>query len=371
MDETKQPEAAQPVQGNHRRNIRALIVFAILAVIGAVVAFFYIQYKSTHISTDDAFVEGHVHVIASKVYGTVKVVYVDDNQAVKKGDLLLDIDPVDYDAKMNEASSRVSAEKAKSVENDARAEAARRQVAEAKAAVETARANLDLQGANLVQAEIDIKRAENLFRSDAMSRERYEKTMTGYKVVLAQVKAAGEQLRQAEAALETQQALVRQAEAARIFQRSTVAEKQAVLKTAELNYGYTKLFAPSDGYVTRKSVEPGNQIQTGQALMAVVPLDDVWLVANYKETQLEKVKIGQKVEIGVDSYPGKKFRGKVDSIMAGTGSTFSLFPPENATGNYVKVVQRVPVKILLDKGTDPGHILRIGMSVVPTILVKD
>ncbi len=371
MDETKQSEAAQPAQASHKRNIKALIVFAILAVIGAVIAYFYIQYKSTHIGTDDAFVEGHIHVIASKVYGTVKAVYVDDNQAVKKGDLLLDIDPADYGAKMNEAFSRVNAEEAKIAETEARAEAARKQVTEAQAAVETARANLDLQEANLKQAEIDIKRAENLYRSDAMSKEKYEKTVTGYKVVVAQVKASGEQLRQAEAALQTQRALVRQAEAAKISQRSTVAEKQAVLKTAELNYGYTKVFAPSDGYVTRKSVESGNQIQAGQALMAVVPLGDVWLVANYKETQLEKVKIGQKVEIMVDTYPGKKFRGKVESIMAGTGSTFSLFPPENATGNYVKVVQRVPVKIVLDKGTDPDHILRVGMSVVPTILVKD
>ncbi|MCL4476877.1 MAG: HlyD family secretion protein [Nitrospirae bacterium] len=368
MDEIKQPEAKQ--SNNHRRNVIALGVFVVIAVIGAIAVFFYIQYKNTHIATDDAFVEGRIHVIASKVYGTVKAVYVNDNQPVKRGDLLLNIDPVDYDVKMNEASSRVNAETAKIVEINARVEAAKKQVLEAKAAVETARANLDLQEANLRQAEIDIKRAENLYRNDALSRERYEKTMTGHKVVLAQVKAAGEQLKQAEAALETQKAFVRQAEAARTAQRSSVAEKQAVLKTAELNYGYTKLYAPSDGYVTKKSVEVGNQIQAGQALMAVVPLDDVWLIANYKETQLEKVKAGQKVEIKVDSYPGKKFRGKVDSIMAGTGSTFSLFPPENATGNYVKVVQRVPVKILLEKGTDPDHVLRVGMSVVPTILVE-
>ena len=366
MDEIK-----QPARNNHRRNVIALGVFAVIAVIGAIAVFFYIQYKNTHIATDDAFVEGRIHVIASKVHGTVKAVYVNDNQPVKRGDLLLNIDPVDYDVKMNEASSRVNAETAKIVEINARVEAAKKQVLEAKAAVETARANLDLQEANLRQAEIDIKRAENLYRNDALSRERYEKTMTGHRVVLAQVKAAGEQLKQAEAALETQKAFVRQAEAARTAQRSSVAEKQAVLKTAELNYGYTKLYAPSAGYVTKKSVEVGNQIQAGQALMAVVPLGDVWLVANYKETQLEKVKAGQKVEIKVDSYPGKKFRGKVDSIMAGTGSTFSLFPPENATGNYVKVVQRVPVKILLEKGTDPDHVLRVGMSVVPTIIVKD
>ncbi len=320
MEEIKQPV------NNHRRNFIALGVFAVLAVIGAVAVLFYIQYKNTHISTDDAFVEGRIHVIASKVYGTVKAVHVKDNQPVKKGDLLLEIDPADYDAKVNEAASGLNAETAKIGENEARVEASRRRVSEAKAAVEAAKANLELQEVNLGQAEMDRKRAENLYRYDALSKERYEKTMTGYNVSRAQVKTAGEQLKQAETALETQKALVRQAEAARTSRVSSAAQKKTVLRTAELNYGYTKLYAPSDGYVTKKSVEVGNQIQAGQALMAVVPLDDVWLAANYKETQLEKVRTGQKVEIKVDSYPGKKFRGKVDSIMAGTGSTFSLFP---------------------------------------------
>jgi membrane fusion protein (multidrug efflux system) len=135
--------------------------------------------------------------------------------------------------------------------------------------------------------------------------------------------------------------------------------------------GYTKIYAPSVGYITKKNVEVGNQVQGGQPLMAIVPLKDVWIVANYKETQLTKVKSGQKVQIKVDMYPGKTFSGTVDSIMAGTGSVFSLFPPENATGNYVKVVQRIPVKIILEKATDPGHILRVGMSVQPTIAVRE
>ncbi len=371
MEEVKQPEAAQPARSNHRRNIAAVIIFAVLAAVGAITVFFYIQYKNTHISTDDAFVDGHVHVIASKVYGTVKAVHVDDNQLVKKGDLLVEIDPADYDTRVNEASSGLKAERAKVREMDARTEAARKQVSEAAAAVEASRANLELQQANRAQAEIDIRRAENLFGKDAISKERYEKTMTGYKVSVAQVKAADEQLKQAEKALEAQKSLLKQAEAARNTQTSTADQKEAVLQEAELNYGYTKVFAPSDGYVTKKTVEVGNQIQAGQPLMAVVPLADVWLVANYKETQLEKVRQGQKVKIKVDTYPGLTFDGKVDSIMAGTGSVFSLLPPENATGNYVKVVQRVPVKIVLDSNTDPRHLLRVGMSVVPTIIVKD
>jgi membrane fusion protein (multidrug efflux system) len=130
------------------------------------------------------------------------------------------------------------------------------------------------------------------------------------------------------------------------------------------------VYAPADGYITKKSVETGNHIQTGQPVMAIVPLDDIWVVANYKETQLEKVKPGQKVKIKPDSYPGRVFEGRVDSIMAGTGAVFSLFPAENATGNFVKVVQRIPVKIVLDKDTDKEHVLRIGMSVVPTIVIE-
>jgi membrane fusion protein (multidrug efflux system) len=137
-----------------------------------------------------------------------------------------------------------------------------------------------------------------------------------------------------------------------------------------LNYEYTKIYAPADGYVTKKNVQPGNQIQAGQPMMAVVSLEGLSILANYKETELENIRPGQEVNITVDSYPGKVFKGKVDSIMAGTGVTFSLFPAENATGNYVKVVQRIPVKITLDPGTDKEHVLRIGMSVEPVVLAK-
>ena len=364
MEETKQPA------NNHRRKVLAISLFVVIALIGALAVFFYVRYKATHISTDDAFVEGRIHTIASKIPGTVNAVYVKDNQQVKKGDLLLEIDPADYEVRVNEASSGFRAEEAKVAEIDAKTEALKKQLAELKAAADAAQANLEVQEANLTQAETDMKRAEALYRKDVISLERHEKTMTGFKVAVAQVKAAREQLKQAETASETQKALVRQAEATRTAQMSTIAQKEAVLKTAQLNSGYTKLYAPSDGYITKKSVEAGNQIQVGQPLMAVVPLDDIWIVANYKETQLEKVKAGQKVTIKVDSYSEKTFKGTVDSIMAGTGSAFSLFPPENATGNFVKVVQRVPVKILLDQGTDPGHVLRVGMSVEPTILAE-
>lgn len=369
MDEITQPETAQPARRNHTRNIMAAIVFALMAIIGVIAVYFYIQYKDTHISTDDAYVNGNIHTIASKVPGTVARILVKDNQFVKKGDILLGLDLADYEVRVNEASSGLNAEKTKIPEIGAKIEAARKQVAEMNAMVQTAKANLELQEANLAQAEMDIRRAETLYKKDALSKERYEKATTGYKVALAQVKASAEQVKQAETALETQKAVVRQAEASRASQLSVIKQKEAVLETAQLNYGYTSIYAPTDGYVTKKAVELGNQIREGQPLMAVVPLDDIYITANYKETQLEKVRPGHKVEIKVDTYPGKTLKGKVESIMAGTGAVFSLFPPENATGNYVKVVQRIPVKIILDKGTDPDSVLRIGMSVEPTIVI--
>ncbi len=371
MDETERKDSEEvKKQNNRKRKKIALIVLLSLVLIGTISIIFYLQYKATHITTDDAFIEGTIHTIAAKIPGTVKAIYVKDNQYVKEKTLLMEIDPVDYDVKAKEASSKFEAERTKLLEIEAQIDASKKMLSELNEKVEAARANLELQEAYLRQAEIDNKRAENLYRKEAISKERYEKTRTDYDVAVAKSKAATQQLLETETSSETQKAVIRQAEASRISQLSKIKEKEALLKAAELNYGYTKIFAPSDGYVTKKSVERGNQIQAGQPLMAVVPLYDIWIIANYKETQIEKVRLGQKVKIRVDTYSGKTFKGKVESIMAGTGAVFSLFPPENATGSYVKVVQRIPVKIVFEEGTDPEHILRIGMSVVPTILVE-
>ncbi|MBA4348601.1 MAG: HlyD family secretion protein [Thermodesulfovibrio sp.] len=337
MDEVK----TENNKNNKRKKI-AIVTFVILFSVSAVILFFYLSYKATHITTDDAFVEGKIHTIAPKVSGTVKAIFVSDNQSVKRDDLLVELDTADYGVKANEALSALNAEKAK--------------FSELKAKIKAAKANLELQEANLKQAGMDIKRAETLYQKGAIPKEKYEKTKTAYDVSVAQVNVAREEFKQTELSIASQLSLITQ--------------KESRLKAEELNLSYTKIFAPSDGRITKKSVEIGNQVQAGQPIMAVVPLDNIWIVANYKETQLEKIKPGQKVEIKVDSYPSKTFYGKVDSIMAGTGAMFSLFPPENATGNYVKVVQRIPVKILLDRDTDRQHILRIGMSVEPTIIIE-
>lgn len=355
---------------NHRRLRIAAIVFFLIAVAGAVTLFLYLRYKATHITTDNAYVEGNIHIIAPKVSGTVVAVHVKDNQYVKKGELLLEIDPSDYDVKVEEARAGLEAEKARLKEIEARIEAARRQLEEAMARLEAQKANLELKKANLHQAELDLKRAEGLYKKEAISRSQYDRAKTAYDVASAQLRAQEEQVRQILSLIEAQRALLRQAESLRPLQIANIRQKEAILRSAQLRQGYTRVYSPVDGYVTKKSVVPGNQVREGQPLMAVVPLQDVWIVANYKETQLEKVRPGQRVKIRVDAYPGKVFWGRVDSIMAGTGAVFSLFPPENATGHYVKVVQRIPVKIVLDGNSDPEHVLRVGMSVVPTILIE-
>jgi len=287
-------------QNNGQSKKKAFLIVGLVVAIGLTFGYFYSAYRKTHVSTDDAFIEGNIHTIAARIDGNVRTVTVTDNQRVKRGDLLVELDPADYRSR-----------------------------------AEAARASLELQRATLRLAEIELKRARTLYEQDANSAERYDKAVSAREIALAQVKLAEEQLRQ-----------------------------------AELNLGYTRVLAPADGYVTRKSVQTGNQVKTGQPLMAVVDLDGLYVVANYKETELERIRQGQEARITVDAYPGRTFSGRVDSIMAGTGVSFSLFPAENATGNYVKVVQRIPVKIVLDPGADRDHVLRVGMSVVPTVLAK-
>lgn len=291
---------AEEQTGNGQKKKKAFMIVGVVVVIGLIAGYVYSGYRKTHVTTDDAFINGNIHTISARINGNVKAILVTDNQQVKQGDILVEIDPADY-------RSKAAAAKAK----------------------------LELERATLRLAESDQKRAKALYEQDASSTERYDKAVSTYEVSLAQVKLAEEQLRQ-----------------------------------AELNLGYTTVMAPASGYVTRKSVQIGNQVQTGQPLMAIVDLDNLYVVANYKETEMERIRPGQEVTMTIDSFPGKKFKGKVDSIMAGTGVSFSLFPAENATGNYVKVVQRIPIKILFQEGTDKEHLLRIGMSVEPTVLAK-
>lgn len=347
MQSEKTSERLTPEPPNSRNQYRkrmALIVLAIIALVGGVFGYFYYRYAQTHISTDDAYITGRLHIISPRVAGMVKAVLVQDNQQVKKGQPLVLLDPADYEVKVTSAAASL--------------DLARNQTGQDYAAIDGAKAKLDLAQSRFRQAELDWKRAQELLRDGAVSREYYDKIQTDYKVAQEEVRVAKENLRQAQAAV---------GHVPKGGQEALIRLRQAALKEALLNQSYTTLVAPADGYVTKKTAEAGNYVEVGQALLAVVPLDDLWVVANYKETQLTEVKPGQPVTIKVDTFPGKIFKGRVDSVMAGTGAVFSLFPPENATGNYVKVVQRIPVKIVFDKDTDPQHNLRVGMSAVPTI----
>jgi len=347
--ETTRPEAAGstlPAKSGITKRHKAL---AILLIVSLVVGWFGLRWwirSQTHIETDNAFIEARTVPVSFKVAGTVKRVLVNDNQFVKQGDLLLELDDADYRVEVSKTEAGVGVAENESSGDYQKAEGAR-------ATVQLARARLD-------QAVLDQQRGEALFKREVIPKEQLDRLKTAKRVADSQLKEAEESLKRflAEAGL-----------AAKGGNKAKVLQKKAQLEEAKLQLSYTRVVAPRDGYITKKSVEPGTNIQAGQPLMALVPLQDAWITANYKESQLTYIRPGQPVEFTVDAYPGRTFTGKVDSIMAGTGAAFSLLPPENATGNYVKVVQRVPVKILIDNNSDPEHLLRTGMSVIPTVMV--
>lgn len=344
----QQPVAEAPQNGKKKglnKKQRGGIALLLLIICGSVLGGRQWVRSQTHIETDDAFIEAHIHSVSSRISAPVKRVLVDENQFVHQGELLVELDGADYQARAKTAQASL--------------EMAKNETSGDYAQVESTRAGIGLANARLEQANIDLKRGEALFAKEVIPREQLDRLQTARKVAQMQLKEAQESERRAQALIGMPGTGAREAR---------VAQKQGELETAALNLSYTRIVAPTDGYITRNSVEPGNYVQPGQGMMAVVPLKDAWVTANYKESQLTHVKPGQEVEFTVDSYPGQVFRGKVLSIMAGTGAAFSLLPPENATGNYVKVIQRIPVRISIDQGSDPKHLLRVGMSVVPTIL---
>ncbi|GLI36628.1 HlyD family secretion protein [Geobacter hydrogenophilus] len=336
--------AGAPVKHRGGRRKRAGIILLLVILIGLFMGLRWVIRSKALITTDNAFVEAHIHAVSPRVSGTVTAVPVKDNQFVKKGETLVELDPTDYEVRVRVATADLDMARNETSGDYAQVEAAR-------ATVSHARARLD-------QAELDLRRGSALFAKEVIPREQLDRLETARRVAAAQLREAEEGVRKVQAELGL---------AGSGGKEARVAQREAKLREASLSLSYTRIVAPVDGYVTRKSVETGSTVQAGQPLMAVVALDDTWVTANYKESQLTHMKPGQKVEFTVDAYPSRTFTGRVESIMAGTGAAFSLLPPENATGNYVKVVQRVPVKIVVDPGSDPQHLLRVGMSVVPTV----
>lgn len=322
--------------------------FIVLTVILAIAIWFGISWymkSKTHITTDNAFIETNIIPVSFKVSGTVAKVLVKDNQYVKKGELLAELDDTDYLLQVEKADAAVAM-----TVNENSAE---------KLQISAVNASVELAQAKHSQAVTDLSRGESLYKRDVIPREQLDRLKTAEKMAQAALHESKERMKQAQAI-----AGIGTSTGA----KAKIRQRQAQLKEAKTQHSYTRVYASQDGYITRKSVEAGANIQAGQPLMALVPLNDVWIVANYKEAQIASIKPGQRVEFKVDAYPGRKLTGTVDSVMAGTGAAFSLLPPENATGNYVKVVQRVPIKIIIDKNSDTEHLLRVGMSVVPTVL---
>jgi len=332
--------------------IAVMIVFVAL-VAGAI--FYYVRYVAPFEGTDDAFIDGYVTFVSPRVGGPVTRLFVNDNQRVKAGDALIEIDPSDYETAVAGAQADLAAARA-------RLDQAKAQVSVDQAKVDQQQANITAAQAVAARAAADSKRYETV-QSQAVSRSELDQFKAEATSTAAQVEVARSQLKAAEAQLEPDQADIETATA-------QVAQAEARLRQAELNLSYTKVAAPKDGKVTRRTVEQGAYVQAGQSLLAIVP-KEVWVTANFKETQLTHIRPGQPVSIRIDAYPGREFKGKVDSLQAGSGAEFSLLPPENAVGNYVKVVQRVPVKIVFDEPLDDTNLdIAPRMSVEPKVRVR-
>jgi membrane fusion protein, multidrug efflux system len=381
---------------------RIAIVIAIIVLL--VIGFFAYRYFTSYESTDDAEVDGHINSVSARISGHVIKLNVQDNQYVSAGTVLVEIDPADYQlayerAKADYADAQASALAAgvnvpiTSVSTSSQVSATEADVNSARAGIEVAlhqyqaaKAQLQQAEANDVKAQNDLGRYKQLVAKQEISHQQYDQAVAsalasaaGVEAARANVDAAQQQVSQAQAKLVQAQAnwanartAPKQMQITRARATSAQAEVQrmkANLDQAQLNLQYTKIVAPVNGIVSDRTVEVGQNVAPGQELMKVINLDDIWITANFKETQLRDMKVGQLVTIEVDAN-GRKYNGKVDSIAGASGARFSLLPPENATGNYVKVVQRIPVKILLDPGSNKDHQLRPGMSVTPKVQIR-
>jgi len=363
-DRQKQQEAEQERAQEKRRQrarpyVRIGMVIILLALIGG--GLWYWESTKDVEDTDDAYTDGRAVTIAPRVTGQVISLDVNDNQFVHRGDPLIHIDPRDYQAALERAQGEL--------------EAAQGQLSAASHGFDIAKVNFP---ARLLAAQAQLKEAQaNLYKAQTDDRRQHN---------LPRAATTGQQVDYATAALRSAEAQVAQAEAevtqatpvkpnveqigAQVKQlEGTMEEADAAVRTAQLNLSYCIVRAPQDGWITRRNVEQGNYVTPGQQIFSIVS-PEVWITANFKETELDRMRPGQKVAITVDAYPSLKLKGHVDSVQLGSGSKFTAFPPENATGNYVKIVQRVPVKIVIDSGLDPNIPLPLGISVEPTVTLK-
>jgi membrane fusion protein, multidrug efflux system len=408
---------ATPQRSGLPSAVKWVAIVVLLAAL-AIGASMYLSYAAERESTDDAQIDGHIYPVSAMIDGNVLDVLFDNNQFVQAGTVLGHIDPRFYQAALDKArgdlaeanatekeyragvpitsintTTQLSGAEAGVAEQTARIATVQQQVYAANERLTTAQARVREAQANTAKANSDLTRMKPLVAKEEVSKQQYDAVVATAATTAAAEDSATSQVKEAQQGVQVAQAQLEQerahmaevrahVDAARSGPEQVAAkqaqvqassaqiqQKQAALAQAEIDLGYTTVRAPVSGLVSERSMEPGQTVSHGLPLMAIVPLEDVWVTANFKESQLKNMHPGQPVEIDVDAY-GKKFKGHVDSIAAATGARFSLLPPENATGNYVKVVQRVPVKILFEKGQDPNHLLRPGMSVMPTVMVK-
>jgi membrane fusion protein (multidrug efflux system) len=402
-----------------RARSRARWLLLALVIVVAVGLYAAWRYYAVRESTDDAQIDGHITAISARVGGTVAAVHVNDNQYVEAGTVLVEIDPRDYQVALESSQADLASEQAKArsaqtgvpitstatssrlrgaqagVEAaNAALNAAQQEVSAARAQLEAARARVREAEANHQKAARDLDRMKQLIAKDEISQQQYDAAVATEAASRAAVDSAradaaraAQSVPVAESHVAQAQAAVAQAQAGVDAARTApqevevsraqfgnaqakIQQAEADVRQARLNLEYATVRAPVSGAVSNKTVQVGQVVQPGQPLLAIVPLQDIWVTANFKETQLRNMKPGQPAVISVDAYGGRKYRGHVDSIAAATGARFSLLPPENASGNYVKVVQRLPVKIVFEKDQDPEHLLRPGLSVEPTVLTK-
>jgi membrane fusion protein, multidrug efflux system len=388
-------------------------LYAVLAAIIVILSVIWLFTQDVNPTTDDAQVDGHAIIISPRVPGYVLKMNIDDNTIVKAGDLMIQLDPADYQARVDQARAALGVANARAaslkitVPFTVGTTTSATQAAEAQVTADTAdldratttydrlstselkfsEANVAARKAEMEKAEMDVKRTESLAQQSEISRQQYDAYVAAAEVTSNDWLAAQQRLEavrqdaaaaksaeeMARASVIRAEAEVRQSRAQELQSKvrkadyesalADVKQAQATLDQALLDLSYTSLCAPMHGVVTRRTVEPGQQFAAGQAMFQLVPLDKIWITANFKETQMAHVRAGQQVRISVDAYDDKHFDGVVDSIASSTGSREALLPPENATGNFVKVVQRIPIKILVERNRDSADVLRPGMNV--------
>ncbi|MEZ2346401.1 HlyD family secretion protein [Terriglobus sp. RCC_193] len=396
------PDPSETAPAKARRKFIIILVVLLLVLVAG---FFYWRSTLTE-DTDDAQVDGDLYQVSARVSGQVIKVSVTDNQEIKQGDVIAEIDPRDYQVAVEQAEAQLANAKASYLQANsnvpivsvqtrtqvatsgsdvATAEAS---VAQAQKNVAAAQARVDQAKANALKAQLDVDRYKPLVEKDVISKQQFDQAV-------AQAAATSGALLEAQQNVIAQQAAVAQTQSRLNSARSDAAQArengpkqiavqqaraqaadadiltaQAKLDQAKLNLSYCHIVAPIGGIINKKNVSVGQNISPGQNMLTIIPLDNLWITANFKETQLQHMKVGQEVTVKVDALGGRKYKGRVTQVGGATGSRLSLFPPENATGNYVKVVQRIPVRIDLEKGENDDHLLRPGYSVVPDVGIK-